>query len=107
MGIKPDRYKSLFKLWNKALILKALGRQFTFKVVEQHTNDLWKLKWDCELTDLSGGYYMACFYSEEYYNKVLEGGPWVILGHYLTVSKWRPHFPSILRIHLLNNDRFP
>lgn len=23
---------------------------------------------------------------------MLEGSPWMIIGHYLTVSKWRPKF---------------
>lgn len=45
-----------------------------------------------ELTDLAEGYYVVRFFSWEDYLHVLEGGPWLILGHYLTVMKWSPKF---------------
>lgn len=61
--------------------------------------DLWKLEWGCELIDLEKGFYVARFYSAEDYNRVLEGEPWIILGHYLTVTKWKPNFrPSLAKI---------
>lgn len=31
---------------------------------------------------------------------MLEDGPWIVLGHYITVSKWRPNLrPSIEDVH--------
>lgn len=49
-----------------------------------------------ELIDLEHGYYLARFFTRSDYYKVLEGGLWLILGHYLTVTKWRPNFrPSM------------
>lgn len=35
---------------------------------------------------------VAHFYTKEDYLKVLTRGPWIVLGHYLTISKWRPNF---------------
>lgn len=35
---------------------------------------------------------MARFFSRSNYYRVLEGGLLIILGHYLTVTKWRPNF---------------
>lgn len=58
----------------------------------QRKKALWKLQKDHELIDLEGGYYVVRFFAREDYLKVLEGGPWIILGHYLTVVKWRPNF---------------
>lgn len=34
----------------------------------------------------------ARFYSREDYLKVLSGGPWVVMGYYLAISKRRPNF---------------
>lgn len=45
-----------------------------------------------ELIDLEQDYYLAHFFTRSDYYKELEGGPWIILGHYLTVMKWRPNF---------------
>lgn len=71
----------------------------SYKVLEQRTKDLWKLEWGCELIDLEKGFYVARFYSEADYNRVLEEGPWIIMGHYLTVMKWKPNFrPSLVKI---------
>lgn len=42
--------------------------------------------------DMQKGNLVARFYSKEDYMKVLEGGPWMVLGHYLAISKWRPNF---------------
>lgn len=35
---------------------------------------------------------IARFYSREDYTLVLNGGPWMVMGHYLTIIKWRPNF---------------
>lgn len=68
--------------------------------MQQRTASLWNLPQGCELIDLEGGYYVVRFFSREDYMHVLEGGPWIILGHYLTVTKWRPNFrPSLQQIH--------
>lgn len=53
---------------------------------------MWQLSKGCELVDLQKGHLVACFYSKEDYLKVLEGGPWMVLGHYLAISKWHPNF---------------
>lgn len=52
---------------------------------------------------------VARFYSRQDYLKVLSGGPWMVLGHYLTITKWRPNFkPSTMEVHTtLAWVRFP
>lgn len=32
------------------------------------------------------------FFDREDYQHDLENGPWIIMGHYLTVCKWKPNF---------------
>lgn len=106
--ISAKKYHSLFKPWCGALVL-LLGKTVNFWVIEQRTRALWQLEYGFEHIDLEHGYYLACFLSRSDYYKVLEGGLWIILGHYLIVTKWRPKFhPSMETIHLtLVWVRFP
>lgn len=79
--ISKDKYLTLFKQW---------------WVLDQKVRELWQLEAGHELTNLTKGYYIVRFFSRNDYLHVLEGDPWIILGHYLTVSKWRlTFFPSI------------
>lgn len=90
--ISKEKYTSLFNPWRGALILKLLGKTVSFKVLQQRTSDLWNLKWGYELIDMKGRFSLARFFSRTDYLQVLEGGPWIVMGHYLTVAKWRPNF---------------
>lgn len=64
----------------------------SYKVLDQKVRDLWQLEVSHKLIDLTEGYYIVRFFSRNIYLHVLEGGPWIVLGHYLTVSKWKPMF---------------
>lgn len=99
VDIPKDKYMSLFQPWRGALILKLLGKSVSFRVLQQRTADLWGLQWGYELIDLEHGFFLARFFSREDYLRVLEGGPWTVMGHYLTIAKWRPNFrPSVEKI---------
>lgn len=69
--------------------MKVLGQNITFHVLECLKN-LWKLP--CEIIALDHGYVVVRSYSKVDYLKVLTKGPWIVLGHYLIVTTWRPNF---------------
>lgn len=70
-----------------------------YRTLDQRLRDLWQLENGFELTDLEGNFYIARFFSRNDYLRVLEGGHWLVMGHYLTVTKWRPRFqPSTTTI---------
>lgn len=92
--ISPEKYHSLFQPWKGALLLKLLGKSVSLRVLEQRTRDLWQLEWGCQMIDMENDYFLARFYKREDYFYVLEGGPWIVMGHYLTVAKWKPNFRS-------------
>lgn len=81
--ISKEKYTSLFRQWCGALIIKLLGKSVSFRTLDQRLRDLWQLETGFELTDLAEDFYIARLYSREDYLRVLDGGPWVILGHYL------------------------
>nr|WMB96822.1 hypothetical protein [Solanum melongena]WMB96868.1 hypothetical protein [Solanum melongena]WMB97045.1 hypothetical protein [Solanum aethiopicum] len=53
---------------------------------------MWKLLGEFSLTDLGQGFYVVKFAEMEDRAKVMTGGPWKIMDHYLTVQRWKPHF---------------
>lgn len=84
LEISKEKYTSLFKKWWGALIVKLLGKSISYCILEQHLRDIWLLEKGFELTDLEEGFFIVRFFAEADYMLVLEGGPWVILGHYLS-----------------------
>lgn len=75
--------------------MKLLGKSVSYRTIHQRMRDLWRLDHGFELTDLEDGYFIVRFFSPPDYLHVLEGGPWIILGHYLTVMKWRLKFRPV------------
>lgn len=90
-----DVYKEALVPWKRALFLKLLGKSISMKVLKSRVESLWNLQWGCELVDLEGGFFVVSFQSSDDYRYVLENGLCIILGHYLTVSKWRPFFDPL------------
>ena len=42
--------------------------------------------------DLKDGYFITRFTTEEDIQNILKGGPWFIVGHYLTIRRWTLDF---------------
>ncbi|KAL7233399.1 hypothetical protein ACSBR1_017094 [Camellia fascicularis] len=49
---------------------------------------------DFDAIDLGNNCFLFKFSSHEDYHHVYMGGPWVIMDHYLTISKWEPDFKA-------------
>lgn len=92
VDIPWESYKQSWKQWRRALIIKVLRKNFSFKVLEPRILRLWQLQEGCQLIDIDKGYLVAHFYSKQDYLKVLNRGPWIVMDHYLTILKWRPNF---------------
>lgn len=73
MEISQADYKLLWQPWRKALIIKVFRRNISYKLLVQRIKDIWKLDWDCEITDLEG-YYLVRFRSKKDYDRVLNMG---------------------------------
>ncbi|KAI5676511.1 hypothetical protein M9H77_07461 [Catharanthus roseus] len=74
MTIDFANYQHLWCPWQKALIIKVLGRNISHKLLMQRISELWKLDWECEFIDLEGGYYLVRFRSQKDYDHVLNDG---------------------------------
>ncbi|OMO71151.1 hypothetical protein CCACVL1_18398 [Corchorus capsularis] len=71
---------------------KLLGRNIGYKTLLAKVIGLWNPKGDFELIEIGEGFFIAKFYLDEDLRYVLEEGPWMIFGHYLTMRRWRPDF---------------
>ncbi|KAI9106887.1 hypothetical protein K1719_022415 [Acacia pycnantha] len=84
--------KRLYKAWNKAVIVKLLGRNIGYKLLLSIIQKLWAKKGVLSLINIGMGYFVVKFTNKEDYLNSLTGGPWMIFDHYLTVRPWTPQF---------------
>ncbi|KAJ4825244.1 hypothetical protein Tsubulata_029949 [Turnera subulata] len=76
-----------------------IGRSIGYRALSSRLSRVWQLRSGVKVIDLEHNYYMVKFYSYEDYIRVLTGGPWMILGQYLSVETWRPNFnPSTHKV---------
>ena len=94
ISLPPKLVKKLHRQWKNSLIVKLLGRTIGYKMLKQRVQILWGLQGDFDLIDLEEGFYLIKFNMKEDYFKVLAGGPWILINHYLTVRKWEPNFKT-------------
>ncbi|PKI54387.1 hypothetical protein CRG98_025174 [Punica granatum] len=74
--------------WGGSLIVKVLGRRESYGVLENRLQKLWNPKGDLSLTDLPNDFFIVKFTNDEDRDFTLHGGPWLVLGHYLTIREW-------------------
>ncbi|MBA0582139.1 hypothetical protein Gorai_024290 [Gossypium raimondii] len=87
-------HKYIERRMAKTIIMKLLGRSIGFNVLLKKITSLWCPRSPIQLMDLENDYYLIRFNSEDDYNKVVFGGPWVIFGQYLTVRLWSKDFST-------------
>ncbi|CAL2260058.1 unnamed protein product [Prunus armeniaca] len=75
----------LCKPWQNALIIKLLGRSYTYNYLHDRLQQKWSLNGGWKLVDLVNDYFVVKFEVEEDLNYVFIEGPWIIAGQYLTI----------------------
>jgi len=55
---------------------------------------VWKLNGGFKLMNVDNGFFMVKFDLADDRAKVINGGPWMLFEHYLTVRNWSPEFIS-------------
>ncbi|XP_061364385.1 uncharacterized protein LOC133307842 [Gastrolobium bilobum] len=53
---------------------------------------LWARAGKINVTDVGNGFYVVQFSNKDDLLFALNGGPWIILGHYLSLRRWEPAF---------------
>ncbi|KAH1097268.1 hypothetical protein J1N35_014189 [Gossypium stocksii] len=70
------------------VILKLLGRNIGFSVLQNKLYNLWRPSAPLYMVDIENDYFLVKFQNKLDCEKVLSEGPWIIFGQYLTVQLW-------------------
>ncbi|XP_028785472.1 uncharacterized protein LOC114741381 [Neltuma alba] len=91
-----ERVKSyMLQSMRLAIVVKLLECYIRQDILYSKIASLWRPTRNFKLTGLDDGCYMVKFDNEWDYQNAMLGGPWVVLGHYLTVHPWEPTFPPL------------
>ncbi|KAI9076940.1 hypothetical protein K1719_041102 [Acacia pycnantha] len=77
--------KRLYKAWDKAVIVKLLGRDIGYMLLQSILQPLWAKRGVFNIINIGNGFFVVKFSNKEDYLNALTGGPWMIFDHYLTV----------------------
>jgi hypothetical protein len=86
--------KDLWVPWQHAIIVKLLGKSLGFFAMRDRLKALWKLSGDMDIMDIGYGFFMVKFDLEAGREKVISGGPWMIMDHYVAIRPWTTYFIS-------------
>nr|POE77025.1 hypothetical protein CFP56_47372 [Quercus suber] len=100
--LSKDTKRRIRKAWSKVVIIKLVGRSVSFSFMQSKLNQLWKPEGRMDCVDLSKGFFLIRFYSEEDLNSVLKRGPSFMGDHFLSMRPWEPFFkPSSANVSLV------
>ena len=78
--------------WKEALIVKLLGKEVGFLTMRDRLHKLWKPSGGFDILDLGYGFFLVKFDVEGDRTKVIDGGPWMLFDHYLSIRPWSRDF---------------
>ncbi|MBA0721841.1 hypothetical protein Golax_009345, partial [Gossypium laxum] len=70
------------------VILKFLGRNIGFSILQNKIYNLWRHSAPLHMMDIENGYFLVKFQNKLDCEKAFSEGPWTIFGQYLTVQPW-------------------
>ncbi|KAJ4840063.1 hypothetical protein Tsubulata_011443 [Turnera subulata] len=82
----------LQKPWQRAAILKVMGRNVGYQTFKTKLQLQWKPTGPYQIIDLENNYFVARFVNSIDYENVLLNGPWSVYGHAVYVQPWSDDF---------------
>ncbi|XP_015931305.1 uncharacterized protein LOC107457649 [Arachis duranensis] len=82
----------LAKPYKDAIVIKALGKNFSYTVITHKLKGVWRIKGGYEVLDVGFGYFLVKFNLLEDREKVILRRPWMIIGSYVAVKLWSSSF---------------
>ncbi|XP_045821901.1 uncharacterized protein LOC123914774 [Trifolium pratense] len=74
--------------WKDVLVVKLLDKELSFDIMKNQLETVWNLAGKFDLMDIDNGFYMVKFDREDGKTKVINGVPWEIFDHYLSVCRF-------------------
>ncbi|XP_072087268.1 uncharacterized protein [Arachis hypogaea] len=95
-GLLDLGYVGWLFTWKRENLVEKLDRGLCnlecYTALVHKLKGIWRLKGGYEVLDVDFGYFLVKFDHNEDREKVLLGGPWLILGHYIAVKPWSSDF---------------
>ena len=66
--------------------MKLLGKDIGFLAMQYRLKKLWKPHARFDILDLGHGYFLIKFDTEEDRSEMVEGDPWMLFDHYLSIQ---------------------
>ncbi|KAJ4842005.1 hypothetical protein Tsubulata_044327 [Turnera subulata] len=92
LDLSPTFQQRLEKRWEKAVFVKLLGKNISYRALTSKISSLWKLKGHFKVIDLENKFFVVRFDKKEDYIHCLVRGPWSVFNSALCVFPWRPDF---------------
>ncbi|KAH1090722.1 hypothetical protein J1N35_017979 [Gossypium stocksii] len=93
---RPTSWKDmlviLIQSMDNTVILKLLGCNIGFSVLQNKIYSMWRLSAPIHMMDIENGYFLVKFQNKMDWEKALFKGSWTIFGQYLTVQPWTMAF---------------
>ncbi|MBA0633397.1 hypothetical protein Godav_002009 [Gossypium davidsonii] len=85
-------HQILIQGMDNTVILKFLGRNIGFSVLQNKIYNMWRSSAPLHMMDIKNGYFLIKFENKLDCKKALSERPWTIFGQYLTVQPWTMAF---------------
>ncbi|KAJ1391938.1 hypothetical protein SESBI_36197 [Sesbania bispinosa] len=85
--VTKEERKLACQPWKNSVIVKLLGKRIGLKFLTVRLLKLWNPMGEMEVIDLENDYFLIKFSNFNDTKHVFQGGPWMIMGHYLVVQK--------------------
>ncbi|XP_020971781.1 uncharacterized protein LOC107628450 [Arachis ipaensis] len=90
--ISKEEFENWCKPWKNVFIVKLLGKRVGLAFIEQQLKRDWVKNGTIDVIHMDRDYFLVHFSDDEGYSHALTEGPWMIVGHYVVVQRWRPSF---------------
>lgn len=85
-------YSSIDENNKQTLIMRMLGRSIGYRALVNRIESFWGLTSEYKIVDLDNNYFLIKLASQNNYDRILIGGPWIVYGHYMMVQPWTRKF---------------
>ncbi|XP_028797074.1 uncharacterized protein LOC114752509 [Neltuma alba] len=92
LEFSEEERRRLAVSWQNTLIIKLPGETLGFMHLRRKVKLMWQKSRNVDISDIGNGFMLATFQAREDYYFALEGRPWLIANHYLTVQTWKSNF---------------
>lgn len=86
--------EGLSEPWEESLVVKLLGKNLGYYAMKERLLRVWKPMAGFDIMAIGNSLFMVKFEEEVDRTKVINGGPWMIYDHYLTVQCWSQDFTA-------------